>query len=81
MTGSDPTPGLIESDTVGGVLVGRYALGRDTEVFASTSYQKQRVAIIANGQSFASSSRDDFGDIGPGSGLIFGLNFPYTFGL
>ena len=63
---SDPTLGLVESDTVGGVLVGRYALGRDTEVFASTSYQKQQVAIIANGQSFSSSSRDDFGDIGLG---------------
>lgn len=66
VTGSDPTLGLVESDTVGGVLVGRYAVGRDTEVFASTSYQKQQVAIIANGQSFSSSSRDDFGDIGLG---------------
>ena len=66
VTGSDPTLGLVESESVGGVLIGRYAVGRDTEVFASTSYQKQRVAVIANGQSFTSSSRDDFGDIGLG---------------
>lgn len=66
VTGSDPTLGLVESESVGGVLVGRYAVGRDTEVFASTSYQKQRAAIVANGQSFTSSSRDDFGDIGFG---------------
>ncbi len=66
VTGSDPTLGLVESESVGGVLVGRYAVGRDTEVFANTSYQKQRVAVIANGQTFTTSSRDDFGDIGLG---------------
>lgn len=65
-TGNGPTLGLVESDTVGGILVGRYSIGRDTEVFASTSYQNQRVAIIANGQPFSSVSRDDFGDIGLG---------------
>lgn len=65
-TGDVPMLGLVESDTVGGVLVGRYAVARDTEVFARTSYQERREKIIANGQSAGSRSRNDLGDIGLG---------------
>lgn len=65
-TGSVPTLGLVETDSIGGVLVGRYSVGRDTELFASTSYQNRRVAISANGQPFSSASRGDIGDIGLG---------------
>lgn len=46
--------------------MGRYSVGRDTELFANTSYQSRRVAIIANGRPFSSVSRGDFGDIGLG---------------
>ena len=66
VTGSDPTLGLVESDTVGGMLVGRYSVARDTELFASAFYQKQRSKIIANGQQVSRDSRDDVGDIGLG---------------
>lgn len=65
-TGSGPTLGLVESDTFGGVLVGRYSLGGDTELFASTSYSDQNVGIVANGQSISQASRNDLGDIGIG---------------
>lgn len=65
-TGSGPTLGLVESDTFGGVLVGRYSLSRDTELFVSTSYSNQNVGIIANGQSISQASRNNIGDIGVG---------------
>lgn len=64
--GNGPTLGLVESDTFGGVLVGRYSVGRSTELFASTSYRNQQVAIFADGQSLSRASRGDFGDIGLG---------------
>lgn len=64
--GNGPTLGLVESDTFGGVLVGRYSIGRATELFASTSYRNQQVAIFADGQPFSRASRGDFGDIGLG---------------
>ena len=64
--GNGSTLGLVETDSFGGVLVGRYSIGRDTELFANTSYQNRRVAIIANGQPFSSVSRGNFGDIGLG---------------
>lgn len=63
---SGPTLGLVESDTFGGVLVGRYSIGRATELFASTSYRDQKVAIFADGRPFSRASRGDFGDIGLG---------------
>ena len=65
-TANGPTLGLVETDSFGGVVAGRYSIGRDTELFAITSYQKRRLAIIANGQSVSNSSRGDFGDIGLG---------------
>lgn len=64
--GNGPTLGLVESDTFGGVLVGRYSIGRSTEVFASASYRDQQVGIFADGQPFSRTSRGDFGDIGLG---------------
>ena len=64
--GNGPTLGLVETDRFGGVLVGRYSIGRDTELFANTSYQTRRIAIIANGQPFSSNSRGDLGDVGLG---------------
>lgn len=65
-TGDVPTLGLVETDSFGGVLVGRYSIGRDTELFANTSYQRRRVAIVANSQTVDSVSRGDLGDIGFG---------------
>lgn len=64
--GSGPTLGLVESNTFGSVLVGRYSFGRDTELFASTSYREQNVSIIANGQRISRASRNELGDIGLG---------------
>jgi excisionase family DNA binding protein len=64
--GNGPTLGSVESDTFGGVLVGRYSVGRATEMFASTSYRNQQVAIFADGQSLSRASRHDIGDIGLG---------------
>lgn len=61
-----PTLGIVEAESTGGVLVGRYSVGRDTELFATTSYQNEKVAIIANGQPVSSVSRSDFGDIAVG---------------
>ena len=64
--GNGTTLGLVETDSFGGVLVGRYSIGRDTELFANSSYLRRRIAIIANGQPFSSDTRGDFGDIGVG---------------
>lgn len=65
-TGSGPTLGLVESDTFGGVMVGRYSPGGNTELFASSSYRDQNVSIIANGQSISRASRNELGEIGLG---------------
>lgn len=65
-TESGPALGSVESDTLGGTLVGRYSLGGDTEIFASTSYQNQSVGIIADGRKISNASRSDLGDIGVG---------------
>ena len=64
--GLGSTLGLVESDTFGGVLVGRFSMGRDTEIFASTSYRNQTVNLVSNGQSISRASRKDLGDIGAG---------------
>lgn len=64
--GNGPTLGSVESGTSVGILAGRYSVGRATELFASTSYRNQQVAIFADGQSLSRASRGDFGDIGLG---------------
>lgn len=65
--GSAPVLGMIETDRLGGVVVARYSIGHDTEIFANTSYQDRRVAIIANGRPFSRETQRDFGDFGLGA--------------
>lgn len=65
--GSAPVLGMIETDRLGGVVVARYSIGHDTEIFANTSYQDRQVAIIVNGRSFDSDHQGDFGDVGFGA--------------
>lgn len=62
---ADAVPSLanVESDSFGGSPVGRYSIGRDTELFASTTYRKQKVSVIAGGDPFSRASRSDLGDI------------------
>ena len=64
--GDIPTLGLVENENFGGVLVGRYSVGRNTELFANTSFQNRRTSIIVNSRPFSSDSRANFGDIGVG---------------
>ncbi len=64
--GDIPLLGLVETDRLGGVVVARYSIGRDTEIFANTSYQDSRTAIIVNGRPFENESTRDFGDVGFG---------------
>jgi len=56
----------IEQDVITPVLIGRYGLFEETELFASTSYQYQQTNIFFGSTELSDTSRSEFGDINLG---------------
>ena len=66
----DPTTGPflanVESDSSGAILLTRYSIGPDTELFARASYSSQKVTGFDGSATLGSRSNNEFGAIGFG---------------
>ncbi len=56
----------VETDTATALLVGRYGVLKETEVFASASYIHARTSVFFGSREIASDARTEFGDVGLG---------------
>lgn len=61
-----PTLANAEVDVFTTLLIGRYSLARNTELFASASYGHQQAYLYSGAQRLSEATRSEFGDIGLG---------------
>ena len=56
----------VERDTATALLIGRYGVLEETEVFASASYRHARTSVFFGSREIASDARTEFGDVSVG---------------